>query len=137
DFDLNPRVPGAERGQRRRQDVLTGDGAGGQSQLARESARRTRHFGPGLRDEVEDASRVPVEAPAGVGERGPAALAAEEGGAQGRFELVDALADGRLRDAEVPGRGGKAAAFRGLGKRLEVWQGVRGHRGSRSDWESL
>ena len=94
----------AERGQDVREKVLAGDGAGREHEFAGDLVGCAGHRPAGLGGEVEDAAGVVVEPPAGGGERHASPLAAEEGCAQVGFELLDALADGGLGDAELAAR---------------------------------
>src|SRR4051812_1788811 len=102
------------------EDVLPGDGAGSQAEFPGYLARGARDVRPGLGDQAEDSAGVVVKPPAGGRESDPAALAAKQGGLESGFQLLNPLADGRLTDPEMLGRGRKAAPLGRFGERLQV-----------------
>ena len=88
DADLDEREAFVKLGQQMREEMLAGDGAGGELQLTRDFLARAGHRSPRLGGQFEDSSRVIVEPPARVVERDPAALAPKERRIQMSFESV-------------------------------------------------
>ena len=70
----------------------------------------------------EDAFGVFEQGLARLGEGDTAAVAMEQGLAQLDFQLADLFAQGRLRDAELDRRAGKAAVFRDADEVLELFE---------------
>jgi hypothetical protein len=95
--DPDVRVLAAEARQQGREQVLAGDGTGGQVQFSRGRGLVAGDLPSGLPVEFEYALGVVVERPARLGRQDPAAQPPEQGDAERPFEGLDTLADSRLR----------------------------------------
>ena len=113
-LDLDAREPLVEEGQQRRKQVLAGDGAGTERQVARK--RRLLLAGDllaGLSVEGQNPLRVVVETLTRPRQQDPTPLAVKEGHIQRLFKRLNALADRRLGQAQRLGGGGEAAQLSG------------------------
>jgi hypothetical protein len=106
---LHAGVLPAESRDRLRHERGAGGGEGAQAQASAAQARDGLQLGLGVGQAGEDAVRVADQRLTGVGEPDPARIALDEGGAGLALEGGDLLRDGRLRVAELRGRGRERA----------------------------
>ena len=115
------RVPPAELGEDVREQVLTRDGTGGQEQFPprpHSASPVTAAHASAVRSRIRRAYRW-SRCPASVSVTRPASRR-KSGVRSSGFELLDALADGGLGEAEVAGGGREAAPLGRLDEGLQV-----------------
>jgi hypothetical protein len=94
--NLDVRVPLPEPGQQVGEEVFAGYGAGGKGQLACKGGLAACDFSAGLGVQGLDALGEGIKAVASLRQEHAPPLTAEQRGAKGLLQGLDALADGRL-----------------------------------------